>query len=102
MTTTTRAPRFAIFSLSMCAATIVATEARATAQGLSFFASPESVRAGAHFPTDVVASSIVGAGVGVVVPHLHRSEDIKQRRVRVGFSPAERGSGGSASVTGIF
>ncbi len=74
----------------------------ALAVGLSTFVSIERVRAGAHFPTDVIAGTIAGAGVGVVVPHLHRSEDIKQRRVWVGFSPAERGNGGQAMVTGIF
>jgi undecaprenyl-diphosphatase len=32
----------------------------------------ERVRAGAHFPTDVIAGAIAGAGVGTIVPHLHR------------------------------
>lgn len=72
------------------------------AAGLSTFVSIERVRAGAHFPTDVIAGSIAGAGVGIVVPHLHRSEDIKQRRVWVGFAPSERGQGGTATLTGLF
>jgi len=58
------------------------------AAGLSTFVSIERVRSGAHFPTDVIAGSIAGAGIGVVVPHLHRTEDIKQRRVWVGYTAA--------------
>lgn len=72
------------------------------AAGLSTFVSIERVRAGAHFPTDVIAGMIAGAGVGLVVPHLHRSEDIKQRRVWVGFQPAPVGNGGTAMLSGIF
>lgn len=72
------------------------------ATGLTTFVAIERVRAGAHFPTDVIAGAVAGAGVGVVVPHLHRSEDIKQRRVWVGFSPAPQGQGGTANLTGIF
>lgn len=75
------------------------------AAGLSTFVSVERVRAGAHFPTDVIAGSVVGAGVGVAVPHLHRTDDIKQRRVWVGFAPVnqlkdERGA--IVNVSGIF
>jgi membrane-associated phospholipid phosphatase len=45
--------------------TLVATTA------LTTFVSYERVRAGAHFPTDVIAGSMAGAAVGVLVPHLH-------------------------------
>lgn len=38
---------------------------------LTTFVSYERVRAGAHFPTDVIAGSIAGVAVGVLVPHLH-------------------------------
>lgn len=72
------------------------------ATALTSFVSVERVRAGAHFPTDVISGAIAGAGIGVIVPHLHRSEDIKQRRVWVGFSPAPRGDGGTAMLTGLF
>ncbi len=60
----------------------------------------ERVRAAAHFPTDVIAGAIAGAGVGVIVPHLHRSESLKQRAVWVGFAPAEAGARGGALQVG--
>jgi membrane-associated phospholipid phosphatase len=71
--------------------------------GLGTFVSIERVRAGAHFPTDVIAGTIAGAGVGTVVPHLHRNDDIKQRPVWIGFAPAERGAvGGTVNVGALF
>jgi hypothetical protein len=39
---------------------------------LTAFVSVERVRAGEHFPTDVIAGSAAGAVVGILVPHLHR------------------------------
>ena len=77
----------------------------ALAAGLTTFVSIERVRAGAHFPTDVIAGSIAGAGIGLVVPHLHRTDDIKQRRIWVGFSPVksyEAERGGLLNVSGVF
>jgi membrane-associated phospholipid phosphatase len=71
------------------------------ATALSTFVSVERVRAGAHFPTDVIAGTIVGAGVGVAVPHLHRTDDIKQRRVWVGFAPLNELKGERGAVVNI-
>ncbi|MEO6600418.1 MAG: phosphatase PAP2 family protein [Polyangiaceae bacterium] len=73
--------------------------------GLTSFVSIERVRAGRHFPTDVIAGSIAGAGIGIVVPHLHRTQDIKQRRIWVGFTPMneQRGEhGGLLNLSGFF
>lgn len=73
--------------------------------GLTTFVSIERVRAGAHFPTDVIAGSIAGAGIGLVVPHLHRTDDIKQRRIWVGFTPLNSRAaehGGLLNVSGVF
>jgi hypothetical protein len=39
------------------------------------------------------------------VPHLHRTDDIKQRRIWVGFSPVhsyEAERGGLLNVSGVF
>jgi len=66
------------------------------------FVSIERVRAGKHFPTDVIAGAVAGAGIGIIVPHLHRVEEVEQRRVWVGFAPASSGKGGSFSLTGAF
>jgi undecaprenyl-diphosphatase len=65
----------------------------------------ERVRAGKHFPTDVIAGAVAGAGIGIVVPHLHRTEDVQQRRVWVGFAPArerDQLAGGTLTLSGFF
>ena len=75
------------------------------ATGITTVTSIERVRAGKHFPTDVIAGAFAGAGIGVVVPHLHRTEDVLQRPVWVGFSPADdRGyaQGGAVTLNGLF
>lgn len=77
----------------------------ALATSLTAFVSVERVRAGKHFPTDVIAGAFAGAGIGVVVPHLHRTTDVQQRRVWVGFSPSvqrEQAQGGVLTLSGMF
>jgi undecaprenyl-diphosphatase len=77
----------------------------ALATSLTTFVAVERVRAGKHFPTDVIAGAFAGAGIGVIVPHLHRAADIQQRRVWVGFVPAverERTRGGLLTLSGLF
>jgi membrane-associated phospholipid phosphatase len=68
---------------------------------LTTFVSVERVRGGAHFPTDVIAGAIAGAGIGIIVPHLHRSEELKQRRVWVGYTP-ESNAGGTVQLGGVW
>ena len=69
---------------------------------LTTFVCVERVFSAKHFPTDVIAGAVAGAGIGVLVPHLHRSEDLKQRRLWVGFAPAERGQGGAVQIGGLL
>ena len=66
---------------------------------LTSFVSYERVRAGDHFPTDVVAGSMAGAAIGVLVPHLHRHSD-EAPPVLVGAAPAP--GGGTIALTGSF
>ena len=70
------------------------------ATGLTAFVSYERVRAGDHFPTDVIAGSMVGAAVGVLVPHLHRHQD-EAPPVWIGAGPSP-GGGGSVTLGGFF
>ena len=69
------------------------------ATALTAFVSYERVRAGQHFPTDVIAGSMAGAAIGVLVPHLHRHKQ-EPPPVWVGVSPAS--GGGTLSVAGSF
>jgi undecaprenyl-diphosphatase len=68
---------------------------------LTAFVSVERVRAGDHFPTDVIAGAMAGAGIGVLVAHLHREDTAKQRRVWIGFTPGA-GQGGMATIGGLL
>lgn len=45
------------------------------------------VQSGKHFPTDVIAGSMAGIGIGVMVPHLHRADSLQRRPIWVGFEP---------------
>lgn len=67
---------------------------------LTAFVSYERVRAGAHFPTDVLAGSLVGAGIGAVVVYLHREDSVRQRPVWIGATPLPQG--GAVSASGLF
>jgi membrane-associated phospholipid phosphatase len=58
------------------------------------------VRSGKHFPTDVITGTMAGAGIGVLVPHLHRSEDVKRRPIWIGMGQTP--SGATLGVAGVF
>jgi undecaprenyl-diphosphatase len=66
---------------------------------LTSFVGVERVRSASHFPTDVIAGALVGAGVGVLVVHLHR-HDTTKRPVWVGAMPLE--GGGGVTLGGLF
>jgi len=66
---------------------------------LTAFIGYERVRAGAHFPTDVVMGALAGASIGVLVPHLHRRG---ARAIWVDFSPPPSGVGGGVGIGGLF
>jgi len=69
------------------------------ATALTAFVSYERVRSGEHFPTDVIAGSMAGAAIGVLVPHLHRHVQ-EAPPVWIGVSPAP--GGGTLGVQGLF
>jgi undecaprenyl-diphosphatase len=68
---------------------------------LTAFVGYERIRAGAHFPTDVIAGTMAGAAVGVLVPHLHRHQ-AEPPPVWIGAAPTADGSGATIQVGGIF
>ncbi len=68
---------------------------------LTTFVAVERVRAADHFPTDVIAGALAGAGIGVLTAHLHREDTAKQRRVWIGFTPSA-GQGGMGTLGGLF
>lgn len=73
--------------------------------GLTTFVSVQRVRAGKHFPTDVIAGAVAGAGIGIMVPHLHRTEEVRQLPVWVGYAPGPRELGrpsGTLTISGVF
>jgi membrane-associated phospholipid phosphatase len=71
------------------------------ATALTTFVSIERVRAGKHFPTDVMAGGLAGAGIGIIVPHLHRESDVEQRRVWIGMVQPLSDDTGKTSMLGL-
>jgi membrane-associated phospholipid phosphatase len=66
---------------------------------LTAFVSYERVRSGAHFPSDVLAGSLAGAAIGVLVPHLHHHEP-GTPSLWIGAAPMA--DGGSIALHGVF
>lgn len=68
---------------------------------LTSFVGYERVRAAAHFPTDVIAGAVVGAGIGTLVPALHREAAARKTAVWIGVvRPGP--DGGGLALTGLF
>jgi undecaprenyl-diphosphatase len=59
---------------------------------LTTLVSYERVRSGAHFPTDVIAGSLAGVSVGVLVPHMHLHE-AERPSMWIGALPLPGGGG---------
>lgn len=74
----------------------------AVGTALTAFVGYERVRAAAHFPSDVVAGAVAGAGIGVLVTHFHRSDSDKQRAMWIGYAPETAGDGGVLALAGHF
>ncbi len=68
---------------------------------LTAIVSIERVRGGAHFPTDVIAGAVAGAGVGLLVAHLHSSQSESSSHLWVGLAP-DGARGMSAQAGGVF
>jgi membrane-associated phospholipid phosphatase len=67
---------------------------------LTAFVSYERVRSGNHFPTDVLAGSMAGAAIGVLIPHIHHHLKDSPNNLWVGAAPM--GDGGSLALYGSF
>ena len=67
---------------------------------LTAFVGVQRVRAGEHFPTDVIAGAMAGAGIGLLVAHLHRDEASATQSLWIGFN-GEPG-GGTLSLGGVL
>ncbi len=69
---------------------------------LTAFVGYERVRSAAHFPSDVIAGAVAGAGIGVLVTHFHRSDSDRQRPMWIGYAPETAGDGGILALSGHF
>jgi len=58
------------------------------------------VKAGKHFPTDVIAGYIVGASIGFLIPHLHKRK--KEKFTSLSLTPSFTGSGRGISLAYRF
>jgi undecaprenyl-diphosphatase len=58
---------------------------------LTAFVGVQRVRAGEHFPTDVIAAAMAGAGVGLLVAHLHRVDTSAERSLWIGLGGGDEG-----------
>jgi undecaprenyl-diphosphatase len=65
---------------------------------LTSFVAYERVRSGAHFPTDVIAGALIGASVGVLVPHMHDDEKLTQKHVWIGYQNMKGGGLATAMI----
>ncbi len=65
---------------------------------LTGFVDYERVRAGAHFPKDVAAGTLLGATTGVLVPHLHRRAE--EPPLLLGLGPTPDGAGTALTLRG--
>lgn len=65
---------------------------------LTTFVGWQRVRARSHFPTDVIAGGLVGAGIGVLVPALHR---VAPKTIALSPMPME-GGGMGLVLTGML
>jgi hypothetical protein len=68
---------------------------------LTAFVGYERIRAGEHFPTDIMMGALGGAATGVLVPHMHRTKSASAP-VWIDLAPASRGTGASLGVHGLF
>lgn len=69
---------------------------------LTGFTAAERMRAGKHFPTDVMTGAAIGATVGVVVPMLHRRRGEADADAPATGAAALGSDGRLLSVAGVF
>jgi membrane-associated phospholipid phosphatase len=68
---------------------------------LTAFVGYERVRAGQHFPTDVMMGALGGTAIGVLVPHLHLRK-VPGTPVWIDLAPTPGSTGGTIGVRGVF